>query len=61
MSPFFEEVGGAVLSTIFYKYCYVNVRHLPRFFDYFTELSYLKIARITEIDDILHPAILHAM
>ena len=28
---FFNENGGAVLSTTFDKYCYVNVRHLPRF------------------------------
>ena len=34
MESFFKEHGGAVLSTTFDKYCYVNVRHLPRFFDY---------------------------
>ena len=39
MESFFKEYGGAVLSTTFDKYCYVNVRHLPRFFDYSTELS----------------------
>ena len=31
MPSFFQENGGAVLSTTFDKYCYVNVRHLPRF------------------------------
>ena len=31
---FYKEHGGAVISTTFDKYCYVNVRHLPRFFDY---------------------------
>lgn len=31
MESFFKEHGGAVLSTTFDKYCYVNVRHLPRF------------------------------
>lgn len=31
MEPFFKEFGGAVLSTTFDKYCYVNVRHLPPF------------------------------
>ena len=36
MESFFRENGGAVLSTTFDKYCYVNVRHLPRFFDYYT-------------------------
>ena len=57
MESFFKENGGAVLSTTFDKYCYVNVRHLPRFFDYSTELSYSKTERVTNIDDIQHPAI----
>ena len=61
MENFFRENGGAVLSTTFDKYCYVNVRHLPRFFDYSTELSYSKTERVTNIDDIQHPAIRNAM
>lgn len=61
MEEFFKENGGAVLSTTFDKYCYVNVRHLPRFFDYSTELSYSKTERVTSIDDIQHPAIRNAM
>ena len=61
MESFFKEYGGAVLSTTFDKYCYVNVRHLPRFFDYSTELSYSKTERVTNIDDIQHPAIRNAM
>ncbi len=56
-----NEDGGAVLSTTFDKYCYVNVRHLPRFFDYSTELSYSKLERVTYIKDIQHPAIRNAM
>lgn len=61
MKDFFTEHGGAVISTTFDKYCYVIVRHLPRFFDYSTELSYSKIERVTSIDDIEHPAIRNAM
>lgn len=61
MEDFFSENGGAVLSTTFDKYCYVNVRHLPRFFDYSTELSYAKTERVTSVDDIQHPAIRNAM
>ena len=61
MENFFKEHGGAVLSTTFDKYCYVNVRHLPRFFDYSTELSYSKTERVTNIEDIRHPAIRNAM
>ena len=61
MEDFFKEYGGAVLSTTFDKYCYVNVRHLPRFFNYNTELSYSKIERVTETGQIEHPAIRNAM
>lgn len=58
---FYKQHGGAVISTTFDKYCYVNVRHLPRFFDYSTELSYSKTERVTSTDDIRHPAIREAM
>ena len=61
MEDFFKEYGGAVLSTTFDKYCYVNVRHLPRFFDYSTEVSYSKTERVTSVEDLQHPAIRNAM
>lgn len=61
MEDFFNEHGGAVLSTTFDKYCYVNVRHLPRFFDYSTELSYSKSERVSDVNEIHHPAIRNAM
>ena len=61
MKEFFEEYGGAVLSTTFDKYCYVNVRHLPRFFDYSTELCYSQTERVTDVEQIKHPAIRNAM
>ena len=61
MEEYFKEYGGAVLSTSFDKYCYVNVRHLPRFFDYSTEVSYSKTERVTSVDDLQHPAIRNAM
>lgn len=61
MENYFRENGGAVLSTTFDKYCYVSVRHLPRFFDYSTELSYSRTERVTSIEDIQHPLIRNAM
>lgn len=61
MENFFKVHGGAVLSTTFDKYCYVNVRHLPRFFEYSTELSYSKTERVTDVEVIQHPAIRNAM
>ena len=61
MEDYFRINNGAVLSTTFDKYCYVNVRHLPRFFDYSTELSYAKLERVKCLEDIQHPAIREAM
>lgn len=61
MESFFCKYEGAVLSTTFDKYCYVTVRHLPRFFEYSTELAYSKMERVTSIEDIQHPAIRNAM
>lgn len=58
---FFRENGGSVLSTTFDKYCYVTVRHLPRFFDYSTDLTYSKSERVNSVDEIEHPAIRNAM
>ena len=61
MESFFREYGGSVISTTFDKYCYVNVRHLPRFFDWNTELTYSKIEKVSDVDEINHPAIRNAM
>lgn len=61
MEDYFREYKGAVLSTTFDKYCYVNVRHLPRFFDYSTEISYARTERVNSVDDIEHPAVRNAM
>lgn len=61
MEDYFKMNRGAVISTTFDKYCYVNVRHLPRFFDYSTELSYSKTERVTDVNNIKHPAIREAM
>lgn len=61
MPTFFNKYGGAVISTTFDKYCYVNVRHLPRFFEYSTEISYSKIERVQSVEQIIHPAVRNAM
>ncbi|MCI8938508.1 MAG: kinase [Dorea sp.] len=61
MEEYFTTYGGSVLSTTFDKYCYVNVRHLPPFFEYKTELVYSKVERVRCIEDIKHPAIRYAM
>lgn len=61
MPSFFNEYGGAVISSTFDKYAYVNVRHLPPFMSYYSELCYSRFERVNSIDDIEHPAIREAM
>lgn len=61
IEEYFKENGGAVISTTFDKYCYVTVRHLPRFFDYKTHLTYSKMEYVNSYDEISHPAIREAM
>ena len=61
MPSFFNEHGGAVISTTFDKYCYVNIRHLPPFMPYISELVYSKFERVNSIDEIVHPLIRECM
>ena len=61
MEEYFKENDGAVLSTTFDKYCYVTVRHLPRFFDYKTHLTYSKMEYVRSYDEIQHPLIREGM
>lgn len=61
MPQYFEKGRGAVISTTFDKYVYVTVRHLPRFFNYSTELVYSRIERVTKLDDMEHPMVRNAM
>lgn len=58
---FYKEHGGSVISTTFDKYCYVNIRKLPNYFEYKTHLTYSKNEYINYNDEIEHPAIREAM
>ncbi len=58
---FFREHGGAVISTTFDKYVYVNVRHLPRFFEHRNQVTYSRIERVGSVEEIEHPAVRNAM
>lgn len=58
---FFNEYGGAVISTTFNKYCYVNVRHMPPFHPYISELVHNRFERVNDIEDIEHPLIRECM
>ena len=61
VEDFFKLHGGAVISTTFDKYCYVTVRHLPKFFSYKTHLTYSKVEYVNDYEEIEHPLIRNAM
>ena len=61
MPEFFNEHGGAVISTTFDKYCYVNVRHMPPFHPYISELVHNRFERVNDIEEIEHPLIRECM
>ena len=61
MPSFFNEYGGAVISTTFDKFCYVNVRHMPPFHPYISELVHNRFERVNDIEEIEHPLIRECM
>ena len=61
MPAFFNEHGGAVISTTFDKFCYVNVRHMPPFHPYISELVHNRFERVNNIEEIEHPLIRECM
>ena len=61
MPAFFNEHGGAVISTTFDKFCYVNVRHMPPFHPYISELVHNRFERVNNLEEIEHPLIRECM
>jgi D-glycero-alpha-D-manno-heptose-7-phosphate kinase len=55
--PWYREHGGAVLATTIDKYCYINIRRLPPFFDHKHRIVYSKIESVLKISEIQHPAV----
>ncbi len=54
---FYEENGGAVLSTSINKCCYVICRYLPPFFDYNYLVRYSQREEKKTIAEIQHPSV----
>ena len=61
LPSFFNEYGGAVISTTFDKFCYVNVRHMPPFHPYISELVHNRFERVNDVNEIEHPLIRECM
>jgi len=53
----YEEHGGAVLSTTIDKYCYINTRYLPPFFEHKHRIVYSNIENVKSINEIHHPVV----
>lgn len=61
LPSFFNEYGGSVISTTFDKFCYVNVRHMPPFHPYKSELVHNRFERVNDLEEIEHPLIRECM
>ncbi len=55
--PWFREHGGAVLATTIDKYCYINCRYLPPFFEHKSRIVWSEVERINDRREIRHPVI----
>ena len=53
----FRQHGGAVLATSIDKYCYLNCRWLPPFFQHRTRVVYSRIESCRDNRQIQHPAV----
>ena len=52
----YRENKGAVLTTTINKYCYINCRYLPPFFEHKHRIVYSKIENVKDINEIQHPS-----
>ena len=57
----YREEGGAVLSTAIDKYCYLNCRYLPEFYEATHRVVWRHIEQVDAIAEILHPVVREAL
>ncbi len=57
----FKEHKGAVVATTIDKYCYINLRYLPPFFEHKSRIIYSKMEHVHSNDEIDHPAVREAL
>jgi len=53
----FEKNKGATISTSIDKYCYINLRTLPPYFNYKYRFRYFEREEVNDINQIKHPSI----
>jgi len=54
---YYREHGGCAISMSIDKYCYINVRYLPPFFDYSYRIRYTEQEYCQRLDEIRHPSV----
>lgn len=54
---YYLEHGGKVLGVAIDKYCYINVRRLPPFFEFKHRIVYSKSENVKCFNEIEHPAV----
>jgi D-glycero-alpha-D-manno-heptose-7-phosphate kinase len=54
---YYREYGGKVLGTAIDKYCYLNVRKLPPFFDHKHRIVYSLQENVNALGEIKHPSV----
>jgi len=54
---YYLKHGGKVLGTAIDKYCYLNIRKLPPFFDHKYRIVYSKMENVNSIEEITHPSV----
>ena len=57
----FQQHGGSTISTTIDKYCYINLRTLPPFFNHKYRFRYFKREEVNDINYIKHPSIKHCL
>ena len=57
----YRQHEGAVLATTIDKYCYINSRYLPPFFEHRYCIVYSKVEHCQILDEIQHPAVREAL
>ena len=53
----YHENGGAVISTTINKYCYINCRYFPPYFNTKNRIVWSRIELANEPDEIFHPSV----
>lgn len=53
----YRENRGVVISTTIDKYCYINCRYLPPFFNYRYRIRYTTREEVQHVEEIVHPSV----